>query len=369
MARNRRRKEVDDQTPRIFFNFTRNKPSLERMLRKLQYVSLKPNLAVSETDDVRAEYADVDGFVKIFFPEKKERLFFIHRLDAQGGGNRFIICPLQAVKDSLHQDLKHSLSPLSIYVHLSTSQTGPHGDPIVIVDRVLHTPFWLIQRVGTVVKAISATSKYELYVRRHQNNLFTDEFINANVKCARQLQDLFVANDCDTVGKLTSGLMISGRVSESPDSRALDDYDTVYVLDTNVFIDEPDVVSWFAKSDLIVIPKQVVLEIDGLSGSEKEERAGKARQARESIQTHMIKGANVLQADCAMAQSLHDYLDNKDNRILSVALQCRDRGAKVILVTSDFNLGLKARVDGLPTINLSGLRQQRQSSSILSRRQ
>jgi PhoH-like ATPase len=146
-----------------------------------------------------------------------------------------------------------------------------------------------------------------------------------------------------------------------------------YVLDTNVLLHDPQSIHKFADNNL-VIPVEVLEELDAIKGEQSTERGRNARWVHRLLSEllpdsrAMHSGArlegggllsvliNPLLADPTLAGSpvLHRLravlpdLAKKDNRIIAAALHLKSvQTAPTILVTKDVNVALKARALGL----------------------
>lgn len=118
------------------------------------------------------------------------------------------------------------------------------------------------------------------------------------------------------------------------------DKDAVYVIDTNVFIDCPSVISRLGGAKVIV-PTTVIEELDKLKLKANVDQR-KLREAIKNIQTAFAKDYSHMEA--ADSTFLPEGFDksNPDCLILSVALKHKNNGANPIVLTSDVNLRSRA---------------------------
>ncbi|BCO17697.1 ATPase [Tenacibaculum sp. KUL152] len=145
----------------------------------------------------------------------------------------------------------------------------------------------------------------------------------------------------------------------------------IYVLDTNILLHEPHAFLSFKEHD-VVIPMTVLEELDYIKDSKKDV----ARDARVSIRAmedllhdatpeDMLAGVSMeglgagqtaptgslsIFADLNMVEAQQVFTSNEnDNRIINVALHLQKTFApqKVVLVTKDLNMRLKAKGAGL----------------------
>ncbi len=133
----------------------------------------------------------------------------------------------------------------------------------------------------------------------------------------------------------------------------------IYVLDTNVLIQSPAALQSF-EDNHVVLPLAVLEELDGLKNADGETGAN-ARQAIRFLEQLRRTGSLVegvplpsggdlrLETNCVDVRLPEGFPDSKnDNRILKVALGLsRDSGEKVVLVTKDIVVRLKAQIAGI----------------------
>jgi len=122
-----------------------------------------------------------------------------------------------------------------------------------------------------------------------------------------------------------------------------------YIIDTNVFIEEPEIITKIESKHYIVLSHTVINELDKLKQKDKlKEKAYKAI----SILNKLLRKSKQLRTAKANTTILgEDYQQNTpDNRILSVAFMYVDKNP--ILLTSDNGLQLKSKSIGIPTISL-----------------
>lgn len=134
-----------------------------------------------------------------------------------------------------------------------------------------------------------------------------------------------------------------------------------YVVDTNVLLHNPEALFAFQDND-VVIPLTVIEEID----NQKRRHDEIGRNARMVSQTldalrsggTLSKGVQLAQGGALRIEMNHQEAiefprgldpDKPDNRILAVAYNLtRETGGRVVLVTKDLNLRIKADVLSLP---------------------
>ena len=119
------------------------------------------------------------------------------------------------------------------------------------------------------------------------------------------------------------------------------------VFDTNVLMDMPQILDVLQAGDTAVVAKRTNEELDGLKNSSDEAKAHAARLAIRILD----RAKHTIQSGSEAPQLLPPELDPRspDNRILSVALWLRLN--RVILVTSDQDLRVKARAEHINAIS------------------
>ena len=143
-------------------------------------------------------------------------------------------------------------------------------------------------------------------------------------------------------------------VAEVPDNIR-----SVYVVDTNVFIDQPNILSKFRPYELIIVSKKVVDELDDKKNSERLYEP--VMQATRALRDYSGKNLRYENADLSLLPE--GYRAKGDNLILSVALKYKP--CNPILLTADVSLTVKCQMEGLRTMTLPDFeRRQVRGSSI-----
>lgn len=170
-----------------------------------------------------------------------------------------------------------------------------------------------------------------------------------------------MSSEVDTVDKFTEtpkiGLKIVGKIDLRKFETKKKKYpnnigaeNQTYIIDTNVFVDCPQILSKISSSSSIVLSAKVVDELDKLkitldaSGKESVSKALKNIN-RESDERDII-------FEVANTQLLPKDFDYRspDNMILSVALKYKDR--QPMMLTSDNGLQVKCKILGISTVSL-----------------
>lgn len=134
-----------------------------------------------------------------------------------------------------------------------------------------------------------------------------------------------------------------------------------YIIDTNVFLDDPDILSKIKKPARVVLSGQVIQELDKKKNKADDPAvAANARKAVAAIKAAMEKDKKVkkdkkkfLVTDWADMSLLPEELQNKkgDNLILGVAVKYRT-DPNPWMLTSDGILGITAESLGIPSVTL-----------------
>lgn len=151
------------------------------------------------------------------------------------------------------------------------------------------------------------------------------------------------------------GLKVNNKIDlskfEKPKKEIIKGKENIYIIDTNVFVDQPDIISKIDKQYQVVLSAKVIDELDKLKGTlpteQQKQNVQKAiKQINDSFDKRNIK------MDTANLSLLPSDFDKKspDNFILTVALKYKDENP--IMLTSDNGLQLKSKGFGITTIKL-----------------
>ena len=118
--------------------------------------------------------------------------------------------------------------------------------------------------------------------------------------------------------------------------RNVDSFSKICILDTNVLMNDPEILSLFENADtMVVIPVVVLTELDGLKDDEDEDKAYQARRAIRQINNyHAYEWVNMQEDSAPELLSKDMDPERPDNKIISVALKFI---VKIPLVISDDN--------------------------------
>ena len=155
---------------------------------------------------------------------------------------------------------------------------------------------------------------------------------------------------------LSSGninLKVTGKIDLSkfdrPKKEIVNNKKNYYIIDTNVFVNCPDIISKINKEYPIILSAKVTDELDKMKIKLDEKGKQNAEKALRILNTDNTHNIIYEFADTSL---LPDDFDKRspDNMILSVALKYRDENP--IMLTSDNGLQLKSKILGITTISL-----------------
>lgn len=132
-----------------------------------------------------------------------------------------------------------------------------------------------------------------------------------------------------------------------------------FVLDTNVLLHDPDSLFVFADNK-VVIPMTVIEELDSLKRSNDElgrnsrlisRKLDMLRAKGNIIEGVKLDSGGIIKIELDWDKELpKEFIEDKaDHRILSVALYLKKKGERVIFITKDINLRIKAEALGITT--------------------
>lgn len=128
--------------------------------------------------------------------------------------------------------------------------------------------------------------------------------------------------------------------------------ENVYVIDTNVFVKCPDIISKIGKEYTIAIPSTVLEELDKLKLKKSVDQSRLLKAAKNINTAFSNRFSKMEKPDVSLLPDGFD-VNNPDCKILSVALKYKRYGANAILLTSDNMLQSRASALGLTTLSLS----------------
>lgn len=133
-----------------------------------------------------------------------------------------------------------------------------------------------------------------------------------------------------------------------------DYYIGCYIIDTNVFVEKPNIIDSIPEDYFVVLSAKVLEELDYLKTKKNISVAGKKRanRALKNISDSLSrKDREIIMEDSDVRLLPKDFdKHNPDNKILSVALKFV--GENPILLTSDFGLQARSKAMGVDSISL-----------------
>ncbi len=166
-------------------------------------------------------------------------------------------------------------------------------------------------------------------------------------------EDKFATFEPKTITAGNIGVTITGKIDLSQFERKrkelVEDKENIYIIDTNVFVNCPDIISRIGNNYKIVIPAKVLEELDKLKLKENVDKK-KLSEAAKNINTAFTKKYSQME-DANLSLLPKDFdKRNPDCMILSVALKYKNDNP--ILLTSDNMLQSRASGLGITTISL-----------------
>jgi DNA replication ATP-dependent helicase Dna2 len=164
----------------------------------------------------------------------------------------------------------------------------------------------------------------------------------------------------DSIPTKTPGLKVVDKIDlsqfERPKKEIIKGKENIYIIDTNVFVDCPEIISKIDTKYSIVLSAKVIDELDYLKISLSEEQKRNVHKALRLINDSIDKrGIKMETADLTLLPNDFNK-KSPDNFILSVAL--RYKGENPIMLTSDNGLQIKAKGLGITTITLKAFLHQ-----------
>ena len=146
--------------------------------------------------------------------------------------------------------------------------------------------------------------------------------------------------------------------------------DNIFIIDTNIFINEPFILKQFSNDDEIKLAKTVIGEISNLLNNE--DIKDSAKMALESIEEHKSE-SNISFEDSNLKLLSEDLTvnsrnDDNDNRILSIAklFSNEDSDKSVYLLSNDKGLITKAESEGIAVLNYSEFNDMKSKENNIS---
>lgn len=137
---------------------------------------------------------------------------------------------------------------------------------------------------------------------------------------------------------------------EKPKKEIKKNKENLYIIDTNVFVDYPDIISRINKKYPVILSAKVIDELDNLKSKLDNESKRNVQKALKSINGHLDTRDLRLEISDFSLLPVDFSKRSPDNQILTVALKFKNENP--ILLTSDNGLQIKAKGLKLTTITL-----------------
>lgn len=252
--------------------------------------------------------------------------------------------------------------------NVATSRSKRHT--IIIADKKVITSYSQIDKnVKEYLLKLNEefsfyiTSDMKMLENRNDNVLVTS--INdkeENIKISKTENDGQVETLKSDNTEHRIGVKVIGKIDlskfEKPKKEIRKDKENLYIIDTNVFVEYPEIISKIGKDYPVILSAKVLDELDKLKNTLDNQGKLSVQKALKSININIDK--RDIRLEIADLDLLPADFNKKssDNFILSVALKYE--GKNPILLTSDNGLQVKAKGLNITTITLKEfLRQSR----------
>lgn len=274
-------------------------------------------------------------------------------LDISPKANIAVLCKF---KDSIRALQKAFVLGLSI-------KELPDNIKIETVDRVqgltIDYCFFLIPNVSTRYSLQSelfnvATSRARYCTIIVADKLLLKENMSENVrKYLLKASDESFVSFSKTISSGAITLTVKDKIDLSKFERKRtelsDEKENIYIIDTNVFVNCPDIINKIGKKYKIIIPSTVLEELDKLKIKEGIDKKALSRAAKNISVAFSQQYSSMEDASISLLPNGFDT-KNPDCKILSVALKHSEENP--ILLTSDNMLAARAKGLGITTITL-----------------
>ena len=184
-------------------------------------------------------------------------------------------------------------------------------------------------------------------------NMFMQKVLTGNI-------DQLTSKDNETRGKIIgvhgARIVVKGKVDlsqfETPKQKAVKSQikKNIYIIDTNVFVNCPDIISKIDEKYMVVLSAKVIDELDKLKIKLSSDDKRNVETALRCINKALDKpNVRMELSDMSLLPADFDKR-SPDNNILTVALKYKDENP--ILLTSDNGLQVKAKGLNMKTISL-----------------
>lgn len=262
---------------------------------------------------------------------------------------------------------KKSVSELQKYFVMKWTKDKelPNNILIETVDRVqgltVDYCFYLIPNTSlkysleyNLFNVATSRAKYNTIIIA--DNFILKENMQENVRkyLLKAQEDKFATFESKTIESGNIRVTVTGKIDlskfEKKRKEITESKGTIYIIDTNVFVNCPDIISRIGNQCKIIVPAKVLEELDKLKLKEGIDK-NNLNKAAKNINTAFIRHYSKMEeADLSLLPQDFDK-HNPDCMILSVALKFKRENP--ILLTSDNVLQSRASGLGITTLSLS----------------
>lgn len=175
-----------------------------------------------------------------------------------------------------------------------------------------------------------------------------------NASVVIEQKEYLVEEKPHTISNEVASIKVIGKIDltkiERKKVEIVEDKENLYIVDTNVFIDYPEIIAKIDKKYPVILSAKVIDELDKLKITLNNEGKLNVQKALRSINNQMSK--RDIRMELSDPNLLPDDFNkhSPDNQILTVALKYKDQNP--ILLTSDNGLQVKAKGLKITTITL-----------------
>ncbi len=253
---------------------------------------------------------------------------------------------------SYHRSLENRL------FNVATSRSKRHT--LIITDKDVLTRSQIDNKVKSYLQRLNEDFSFYIQFEGLTIANISEEKQQGIVEKEKSKNKENIQSQNETESQNKAGLKIVGKIDlskfEKPKKEIKKDKINYYIIDTNVFVDYPDIISKIGRDYQIILSAKVIDELDYLKISLSEEQKKNVQKALKLINDNLDK--RNIKMDTADLSLLPNDFNKKspDNFILSVALKYNSENP--ILLTSDNGLQIKAKGLGVTTITLKDFLKQ-----------
>jgi rRNA-processing protein FCF1 len=167
-------------------------------------------------------------------------------------------------------------------------------------------------------------------------------------------EEKFASFEPQTITAGNIGVTITGKIDLSKFERKrrelVEGKENIYIIDTNVFVNCPDIIKRIGKRFKVLVPSMVLEELDKLKLKPSVDKVKLNEAARNINSAFMQHFSKMEEADTSLLPDGFDK-SNPDCKILSVALKYKSQNP--IMLTSDVMLQSRASALGITSISLN----------------